>query len=64
MNWGTQFLLLLLPFSFSASSASEQQQQQQQQQPNILFILADDLGFNDVPWHNPEIIAPHLVCRS
>ena len=29
--------------------------------PNILFILADDLGWNDVPWNNPEVIAPTLA---
>lgn len=28
--------------------------------PNIVLILADDLGYNDMPWNNPEIIAPHL----
>ena len=29
-------------------------------QPNIVLIVADDLGFNDVPWHNKEIYAPNL----
>ena len=29
--------------------------------PNILLILADDLGYNDVPWHNPRVEAPHLL---
>ena len=24
------------------------------------MIVADDLGFNDVPWHNPDIFAPNL----
>lgn len=28
--------------------------------PNILLIVADDLGYNDVSWHNPDIISPHL----
>ncbi len=52
--------------------------------PNIVFILADDLGkiiykvlfafhvvlysnfkgFNDVPWNNPHLVAPHLKSLS
>merc|ERR1711976_513677 len=29
-------------------------------QPHIVFVLADDLGYNDVSWHNGDIITPHL----
>ena len=29
-------------------------------QPNIVFILADDLGYNHVGYHNPKIISPNI----
>ena len=29
-------------------------------QPNIILIVADDLGYNDVSWHNPDILTPHM----
>ena len=28
------------------------------------MILADDLGWNEVSWHNPRIITPVLEVRS
>ncbi|GFS68664.1 arylsulfatase B [Nephila pilipes] len=28
--------------------------------PHIFFIVADDLGWNDVGWNNPDIQTPHL----
>ena len=28
--------------------------------PNIVIIVADDLGYNDVSWHNPVVRTPHL----
>merc|ERR1712154_199442 len=29
-------------------------------QPNILVVLADDVGINDVSWNNPRGFTPHL----
>nr|XP_053641745.1 arylsulfatase B-like [Cherax quadricarinatus] len=28
--------------------------------PHIIFMVADDLGWNDVSWHNPQVLTPHL----
>eukprot|EP00058_Branchiostoma_floridae_P019573 XP_002605063.1 hypothetical protein BRAFLDRAFT_85209 [Branchiostoma floridae] len=32
----------------------------QTSKPNILFIVADDLGWNDVGWHNDDVKTPNL----
>ncbi|KAL5259356.1 hypothetical protein ACHWQZ_G009712 [Mnemiopsis leidyi] len=29
-------------------------------QPNVVLLLADDLGWGDVPWHDARTIAPNL----
>ena len=30
------------------------------QPPNIIVLLADDLGWNEVSWNNPQFLTPHL----
>ena len=30
------------------------------QQPNIIFILADDMGYNDIGYHNSDVISPSI----
>ncbi|KAK4315306.1 hypothetical protein Pmani_013477 [Petrolisthes manimaculis] len=31
-----------------------------QSPPNIVFFLADDLGWNDVSWHDAGVVTPNL----
>jgi arylsulfatase A-like enzyme len=33
---------------------------QQAQRPNIMYIMADDQGWNDVDWHDPTLNTPIL----
>ena len=46
-------LALLLLLSTSLTSASEQR-------PNVIVIVADDLGWNDVGFHGGDIDTPSL----
>jgi len=43
-------VVVLLPTAVSAAS----------KQPNIIFILADDYGWNDIGYHGSEIKTPNL----
>jgi arylsulfatase A-like enzyme len=45
---------ILLFLSFNATLGADVKQ------PNIVFIVADDLGWGDVGWHDSQIKTPHL----
>jgi arylsulfatase A-like enzyme len=34
------------------------------QKPHIVVILADDLGWNEVSWHNPAFLTPRMEALS
>ena len=42
------------------SHSLEIKQQDNKKPPNIIFILADDLGYNQVGYHHSSIITPHI----
>ncbi|MGV3641735.1 MAG: arylsulfatase [Adhaeribacter sp.] len=48
------YLLLLLTFIVALPTSG------QNKKPNIIIVIADDLGWNDVGFHNPEMITPNM----
>lgn len=48
------FFLVAIGFLWSASANADAEK------PNILFLVADDLGWNDVGWHGAPIRSPNL----
>nr|ADK13094.1 arylsulfatase [Dicathais orbita] len=48
-------MMLLLPLLLTTFVAA-----QNDRPPNFLYIMADDLGYNDVSWHNPQVLTPNL----
>ena len=54
-------MIILFFLIFQASCLKQSQNENEDQsRPNVLIILADDLGFHDMPWNNDKIHAPVL----
>ena len=44
----------------SLAGCQQREKKRAAQQPNIVFIIADDLGWKDIGYHDSEIKTPHL----
>lgn len=53
-------LLLLLTQPASRAHAARSLSQDAGQKPNIVLMLADDLGFDDIGFNNKDVITPNL----
>ncbi len=63
MNLRTVLFHFIFLFGFACGSGDESQTSQPvDQPPNVIYVLADDLGIGDVNTFNPEgkILTPHL----
>jgi len=53
-------MLRALPVVAAVSAVVLPAQERQPERPNIVVVVADDLGWGDVGWHNEEIRTPRL----
>ena len=58
----SQGILIIFIFCFLTSGAKKRHRTLTKK-PHIILILADDLGWNEVSWHNNRIKTPHLEVR-
>jgi len=54
---GKKILLVQILF---ATTVSCKWRQRNQPPPHIVLVVADDLGWNDVSWHNTDMITPRM----
>ncbi|XP_071529459.1 arylsulfatase B-like [Panulirus ornatus] len=67
---GCWFLLMLVTFASKLTAASSTPAPTPSptttapppttRPPHIIIMVADDLGWNDVSWHNSQVVTPHL----
>ena len=61
IGWGAAGVALALPrLGKSADAVPPDAGQRTARQPNIVYILADDLGWADVGYHGPDIQTPNI----
>ena len=57
-----RYFLFLAPIFF-ALSAGKKAKYFKNKKPNIIFVLADDIGWNEVSWHNEKIKTPFMEVK-
>ncbi|XP_066985391.1 arylsulfatase B-like [Macrobrachium rosenbergii] len=50
-------VFLIISTSFAAAISTEQVEDSR---PHVILIVADDLGWSDVSWNNPNVVMPHM----